>query len=140
VNNHARRFAILLVLISPALLIAWPQDFHSHVHQNQKAMDAEWPELAKSMDTMHAAMAYIEPSGNGDVDFVRLMLPHHQAAIDMAKAQLMHGTDRQMRRMAQEIMTDQQSEIDLMRMWLKLHAPSSASNYQTPALPTNKEH
>jgi len=47
------------------------------------------------------------------------MLPHHQAAIDMAKAELLHGRDPQMRRLAQEIITDQQSEIELMQRWLK---------------------
>jgi uncharacterized protein (DUF305 family) len=42
-----------------------------------------------SMDKMHMAMASIDPSGDNDVDFVRLMLPHQQAAIDMAEAELL---------------------------------------------------
>jgi uncharacterized protein (DUF305 family) len=46
-------------------------------------------------------------SGNNDEDFVRLMLPHHQGALDIAKAYLLHGKDPQMRRLAQEIITDQ---------------------------------
>ena len=70
-------------------------------------------------------MAAVEPSGDSDVDFVRLMLPHHQAAIDMARTQLMYGKDPQMRRLAQEIITDQQSEIELMQLWLKQHGSSS---------------
>ena len=70
---------------------------------------------------MHVAMASIEPSHDGDEDFVRLMLPHHQAAIEMARSQLVYGTDPQVRRLAQEIITDQQSEIELMRLWLKQH-------------------
>jgi uncharacterized protein (DUF305 family) len=72
---------------------------------------------------MHTATASVERSGNSDVDFVRLMLPHHQAAIDMARAQLLYGEDPQMRRLAQEIITDQQSEIELMQLWLKQHRP-----------------
>ena len=71
------------------------------------------------MDKMHMAMGAIEPTGNSDVDFVRLMLPHHQAALDMAKTQLVYGKDAQMRRLAQEIITDQQLEIELMQRWLK---------------------
>ena len=71
------------------------------------------------MDKMHMAMGAIEPTGNSDVDFVRLMLPHHQAALDMAKTQLLYGKDAQMRRLAQEIITDQQLEIELMQRWLK---------------------
>ena len=71
------------------------------------------------MDKMHMSMAAIKRSGDSDVDFVRLMLPHHQAAIDMAKTELLHGKDPQMRRLAQEIITDQQLEIELMQRWLK---------------------
>jgi uncharacterized protein (DUF305 family) len=71
------------------------------------------------MEKMRAAMASVTPSGDSDVDFVRLMLPHHQAAIDMAKTELVYGKDPQMRRLAQEIITDQQSEITLIQLWLK---------------------
>jgi uncharacterized protein (DUF305 family) len=71
------------------------------------------------MDKMHMAMAAIPCSGKSDIDFVRLMLPHHQAAIDMAKTQLSYGKDPQMRRLALEIITDQQLEIELMRRWLR---------------------
>ena len=81
----------------------------------------DWAELMTSMHRMHAAMGSVKRSGDSDVDFVRLMLPHHQAAIDMAKTQLLHGKDPQMRRLAQEIITDQQSEIVLMQLWLKQH-------------------
>ena len=66
-------------------------------------------------------MTAVEPTGNSDADFVKLMIPHHQAAIDMAKTQLLYGKDPQMRRLAQEIITDQQSEIELMNLWLKEH-------------------
>jgi len=80
-----------------------------------------WPELNSSMEKMHVAMAAIRPTGKSDTDFVRLMLPHHQAAIDIAKTQVLFGKDPQMRRLAQEIVTDQQSEIELMQAWLKQH-------------------
>jgi Domain of unknown function (DUF305) len=83
--------------------------------------DTDWSDLNAAMERMHTATAYVERSGNSDMDFVRLMLPHHQAAIDMARAQLLYGTDPQMRRLAQEIITDQQSEIELMQLWLKQH-------------------
>ena len=83
--------------------------------------DTDWSDLNAAMERMHTATASVERSGNSDMDFVRLMLPHHQAAIDMARAQLLYGTDPQMRRLAQEIITDQQSEIELMQLWLKQH-------------------
>jgi len=85
----------------------------------QSEADANWSELIASMDKMHIAMGAVKPTGDSDVDFATLMLPHHQAAIDMAKTELLHGKDPQIRRLAQEIITDQQSEIDLMQRWLK---------------------
>ena len=68
---------------------------------------------------MHAAMSSVETSGKPDLDFIRLMLPHHQAAIDMARTELLYGRDPQLRRLAQEIVTDQQSEIELMQLWIQ---------------------
>jgi uncharacterized protein (DUF305 family) len=90
------------------------------------------------MDKMHMAMGAIKRSGSSDVDFVRLMLPHHQAAIDMAKTQLLYGKDPQMRRLAQEIITDQQLEIELMQRWLKQRESAPAKENQTPAANTGK--
>jgi uncharacterized protein (DUF305 family) len=91
----------------------------THARGSQPTADSDWSQLIVSMDKMHMAMKAVERSGDSDVDFVRLMLPHHQAAIDMAKTQLLYGKDPQMRRLAQEIITDQQSEIELMQLWLK---------------------
>jgi uncharacterized protein (DUF305 family) len=83
--------------------------------------DSSWTELMASMDRMHAATASVKPSGTSDVDFVRLMLPHHQAAVEMARTELLDGHNPQMRRLAQEIIADQESEIQLMQLWL-MHA------------------
>ena len=80
-----------------------------------------WTELMASMDRMDAAMMSVKPSGTTDVDFVRLMLPHHLAALDMARTELLGGHDPQMRRLAQEMIVDQESEIQLMQLWLKQH-------------------
>ena len=91
-------------------------------HGDQPNTEPEWSELIASMDKMHMAMGAVKQSSSSDIDFVRLMLPHHQAAIDMAKTELLHGKDPQMRRLAQEIITDQQLEIELMQRWLRQHA------------------
>jgi uncharacterized protein (DUF305 family) len=122
VNKKTRRFAMLLALIPTITLAAWRQDSHSHSDRTTAGPD--WSALIGSMDKMHAAMASVEPSGDSDVDFVNLMLPHHQAAIDMAKTQMVYGKNPQIRRLAQEIVTDQQSEIELMQLWLKQHGSS----------------
>jgi len=108
-------------------------------HNSQPTADPDWSELIASMNKMHMAMGAIKRSGNADVDFVKLMLPHHQAAIDMAKTQLLYGKDPQMRRLAQEIITDQQSEIELMQRWLKQQEPLTTKENQTPPRDTRKE-
>ena len=79
----------------------------------------------EAMGVMHRDMHNAEYSGEADHDFVRMMIPHHQGAIDMAKALLLYGKDPQIRRLAQEIITDQQSEIQLMQLWLKHHHANS---------------
>jgi uncharacterized protein (DUF305 family) len=58
----------------------------------------------------------IRPSGDVDKDFVAMMTPHHQGAIDMAVAELRYGRNEQLRRMAQEIIITQQQEIAAMRL------------------------
>ena len=63
-------------------------------------------------------MADAPMNGDVDHDFATMMMPHHQGAIDMAKAELRYGKDPVMRRLAQEILVDQQSEIDAMQLWL----------------------
>jgi hypothetical protein len=64
------------------------------------------------------------------------MLPHHQAAIDMGKTQLAYGQDAQMRRLAQEIITDQQSEIELMQLWLRQREAKSSTVKHSPGIHT----
>ena len=118
-KKYARSIAILLALITALGLSAQQQGQHS-VHVAKRN---DWSELTATMEKMRVAMGAMEPSGNSDVDFVRLMLPHHQAAIEMAKTQLLYGKDAQMCRLAQEIVTDQQSEVELMQLWLKQHEP-----------------
>jgi uncharacterized protein (DUF305 family) len=71
-----------------------------------------------SMERMDRQMASAPMNGTVDHDFASMMIPHHQGAIDMAKAELMYGKDPVMRRLAQEILVDQQSEIDAMQLWL----------------------
>jgi uncharacterized protein (DUF305 family) len=116
-NNMIWRYAILSILVLFVTPVEWGQDSDSHARPSTP--ESKWSDLVGSMHVMHAAMTSVQPTGDNDVDFVRLILPHHQAAIDMAKTQLAYGQDPQMRRLAQEIIIDQQSEIELMQLWLR---------------------
>ena len=85
-----------------------------------------------AMNKMMAAMA-IKPSGDIDRDFAAMMIPHHQGAIEMAQAELRHGRNEQLRRIAQEIIVDQQQEIAAMHLALDQPLPPSApAPTQTP--------
>lgn len=70
---------------------------------------------------MHSAMD-ITYSGNADVDFVKGMIPHHAGAIDMAKIVLAFGKDPEVKKLAEDIIKAQESEITLMRNWLEKNA------------------
>jgi uncharacterized protein (DUF305 family) len=94
--------------------------------------------MADAMNVMHKGMHSAGHTGGPDHDFVTMMIPHHQGAIDMAKALLLYGKDPQMRRLAQEIITDQESEIQLMRLWLKQHGANSENPTQRPGLDARK--
>ena len=66
---------------------------------------------------MHGAMD-IAFTGNADVDFVKGMIPHHAGAVDMAKTVLAFGKDPAVRKLAEEIVKAQESEIAFMQGWL----------------------
>lgn len=66
---------------------------------------------------MHAGMM-IEYSDNADLDFARSMIAHHLGAIDMAKIELQHGKDPEMRKLAQDVISAQEAEITQMQAWV----------------------
>jgi Domain of unknown function (DUF305) len=136
-NQRKVRVLVLAAAMSPFVLGLPGADEHNQT--DQKNSNPDWSELIASMERMHMAMGQVPRSGNSDIDFVRLMLPHHQAALDMAKTQLVYGKDPQMRRLAQEIITDQQLEIELMRVWLKQHESIPSEKDQTSAADTDKQ-
>ncbi len=76
--------------------------------------------IYQSMDVMHRAMAAAPMTGEADQDFLAMMIPHHEGAIEMARLLLLHGRDPLVRQLAEEIIAGQQVEIDSMRARLAL--------------------
>jgi Domain of unknown function (DUF305) len=79
-------------------------DESAFLRENEAAM-------TKMMNAMEA-----KPTGDIDRDFVAMMAPHHQGAIDMAVIELRYGKNEQLRRIAQEIIIDQMQEISAMKL------------------------
>jgi Domain of unknown function (DUF305) len=75
---------------------------------------AFYREMSRANDRMHVGME-IAPSGNTDRDFARMMIAHHQGAIDMALVQLKYSGDERLKRIAQSIIVEQGQEITYMQ-------------------------
>jgi len=97
-------------------------------------MANEVPFLAENEAAMNKMMADMsaKPTGDIDRDFVAMMAPHHQGAIDMAQALLRYGSNEQLKRLAQEIIVTQQQEIAAMRLAIGDPLPSSAPSPTQP--------
>ena len=77
----------------------------------------------------------VKPSGDIDRDFTAMMIPHHQGAIEMAQTELRYGSNEQLRRIAQEIIVDQQQEIAAMHFALDQPLPPSVASPTQAAAP-----
>jgi hypothetical protein len=97
-------------------------DADAFLQGNQAAM-------AKMMNDMAA-----RPTDDIDRDFVAMMVPHHQGAIDMAVLELRYGKNEQLRRIAQEIVVDQTGEIAAMKLAVGQPSPVSAPAPTQPGL------
>jgi len=86
--------------------------------------------MKQAMATMDRDMAAAPMNGDADHDFAAMMIPHHQGAIDMARAVLLYGKNPVLRRLAQEIIVTQGSEIVVLRAELD---PSAARAARTAA-------
>jgi uncharacterized protein (DUF305 family) len=121
---------LLIALATTAFGLIVAGDVGAQMDHGSHDMDAMHPDTAgspaeegyrKAMDTMHSAMSAMPYTGNADIDFVRGMIPHHQAAIDMAKVQLQYGKDPEIRKLSEAIIAAQEAEIDQMEAWLEAH-------------------
>jgi uncharacterized protein (DUF305 family) len=112
----------LALVVSSGVLV-----FAQHSHQGHDVLtepagtqEKSFEQLMdKAMMAMDSGMKAAPMTGDPDHDFAAMMIPHHQGAIDMARAELLYGKDPVLRRLAQEIIVDQEQEIEVMRTRLK---------------------
>jgi uncharacterized protein (DUF305 family) len=106
-----------------------------HVVATQAEQVRETAFLAENdaaMTNMMKGMA-VKPTGDINRDFVAMMEPHHQGAIDMAQALLRYGSNEKLMRLAQEIIVTQQQEIAAMRLAIGEPLPPSIASPTQPA-------
>jgi uncharacterized protein (DUF305 family) len=91
---------------------------------------SEQPFLSENTAAMNKMMAgmTIKPTGDVDRDFVAMMVPHHQGAIDMAQAELRYGHNERLRRLARQIVATQQPEIKVMQDAMGDEQPPTAQS------------
>ena len=107
--------AVFAALACPSALLADDMStMEMSANPSDKAFAAAMHGMMKGMDT--------KPTGRPDVDFVTMMIPHHQGAIDMAKVELQYGKDPKLRDLATGIVAAQEKEIAEMKAWLAQHA------------------
>ena len=127
-----------LVAIAAIMTAIGTAAFAQHAHQPGSATDPAAQKVTDDMATKDSdaasTKAYKEAhakmmhdmhqtfTGNADIDFMNGMIPHHQGAIDMAKVLLKYGKDAQTRKLAEQIIADQEKEIALMQAWLRRNA------------------
>ena len=111
--------AVMVRMVAPAAA----QEGHPHHTGTQNSSsqgDAYARALSVAMDRMHKDMTSPMPTGDADRDFLATMIPHHEGAVEMARLVLIHGKDPLVRRLAEEIIAGQQSEIVAMGARLRI--------------------
>jgi uncharacterized protein (DUF305 family) len=87
---------------------------------------AQWNEMQRGIHS--AMMQAMQPSMQGmmnldtDVAFICAMIPHHQAAIEMARLAEQQGDNAEAKQFARQIIREQQREIDRMTQWVRQNA------------------
>ena len=115
-----------LALAFAAALVAVPAAAQHAGHGAPAPRSAQEPastrEFRAASDRMHRDMA-IAYTGNADRDFAAGMIPHHQGAIDMARIVLRHGSDPEMRALAENVIRAQEAEVAQLRAFLARTQP-----------------
>jgi len=151
-GGETRRHAAYAFMIASAVCMATiflcssgnvlAQDMHQHGAEQSDMSGMATPAVAPvfiastakpfgalmddAMAVMDYGMAHAPMNGKAEHDFMTMMLPHHQGAVDMARAMLLYSDDPEVRNLALGIITEQQTEIQVMQLWLQRHGEAAA--------------
>ena len=116
--------AILLAIGVPAA-VAQMQGMDMQKMMQMMTPSPNDPPSTKDFKQAHMNMMkdmHMEFTGNADVDFAKSMIKHHEGGIEMAKLQLKHGKDPEMRKKAEKLIKEQGQVNEEFQAWLKKHA------------------
>lgn len=118
---------LALAFLSSAALAGEGKHCHDKGHTSPAYATTSYEEI---MRRMHGEMN-IRYTGDPDTDFAAGMIPHHQAAVDMAKIEMANGKDPAMRSLAKTIIFFQEQEIDWLEHWLETRASRNEHSNST---------
>ena len=125
-NVKIRRVWTLVVTLLATGMIAtgaWAQQHGGHgtAGQGHAGHGGSFSaDMHAAMTKMSRDMETAPMTGDPDKDFLAMMIPHHEGAVEMARLALIHGRDPLVRRLAEEIIAAQQAEIVTMRQRLEI--------------------
>ena len=135
--DHTKQFSLVLAILMTIALTPGVDAMGAGEHPQDAAVPKSLSGtsnrsfgqlMEEAMAIMHRAMENANKTGDPDHDFVTMMIPLHQGAIDMAKVVLRDGKDSDIREFAETIIEDQQAEIGLMEGWLTKYKPTEGES------------
>ena len=118
---NARGIVLLTALLLAPVAVAQHAGHVNNAPHHQGATSSRFAsDMNAGMDRMMRDMHAPGYSGNPDIDFLAMMIPHHEGAVEMARLVLVHGRDPATRRLAEDIIASQTVEIEAMRRRLAL--------------------
>ena len=94
---------------------------------NEDAMAEHNQMMKKMMEEMNT----MTMTGDFDLDYATMMIPHHQSAVEMAEMYLPKAKDEKIKSMAQTIITSQKKEIDELKVLIANHNTAGKKNAHT---------
>ncbi|EFB4752793.1 DUF305 domain-containing protein [Escherichia coli] len=110
-NKRIVHLIYFLLLLQPLGISYASVETSKHKSDSEAVFEKK---MHETMNKMHHEMLNYKVTGDKELDFLKMMIPHHQAAIDMSRVILETSEDREVRNLAYSIITEQNNEINIM--------------------------